>query len=390
MVRAWRLAVSLSVFLMLGGLLAPAAGAATAPTAISTAPFTLSADYDRYDGVTAELDTRLPKVTVPTVMTNANIDRGPLCKDLGLTGPVVGFCWSNASPNDEGDCQNVPQGITTTRDATGGDYLGHQLVAVSWYHQTDCTSSAQTNWSRITLVDWDASPDRPNRYRKVLLVEPKDTPAGPSFTDVPIHVGGISWYGDYLYVADTNHGIRVFDMSRIWETDTSGTGIGLQADGSYQAHGYRYVLPQAGMISDVGSTRLTWSALGLDRVQPSLVMGEFKEDSGSHAVRFPLDATTHRLQAGGDGLVHATEALSVPYVHVQGVVSHNGRWWFASSSDKELYYWVPGGAATAHSWVSYCEGLSYWADSTNPDMLWTLREQEPDRQVFAVQQQYYD
>lgn len=108
------------------------------------------------------------------------------------------------------------------------------------------------------------------------------------------------------------------------------------------------------MVTDTGASQLTWSAIGLDQARP-LVMGEFK-DAALRAVRFPLDPTSHQLVVGGDGVVHATEALSVPYLHVQGVVSHNGRWWFASSSDKALYYRVPGSAATSRAWVSWCVG----------------------------------
>ena len=365
-------------------LSAPAAEAVSSPTAISAAPFTLSADYAAYASLITDLDAVLPNPSVATVMDTANLDRQPLCHTTAGTGPVTGLCWES---DDDTNCNNTPQGITSTRDATGGEYDGHQLVVASWYYTDTCAANAPTTRSRLTFVDWDA--DHPNKYRKVLLVEPVSTPDGPSFIDIPVHAGGISWYGDYLYVADTDNGFRVFDLRTIWETDTTGDGIGLQDDGSYDAHAYRYVLPQTGRITDVGSSQLTWSTVGLDRVTPSLVMGEFHETGTSRAVRFPLDAGTHQLVAGADGLVHATQALSVPYEHVQGVVSHNGRWWFASSSAKTLYYWTPGASATAHAWVSWCESLSYWEDATKADLLWTLRENHGDRDVFSVEQQNY-
>lgn len=370
--------------LMLCGLVAPAeatVAAVAAPTPVATTPFAVSANYTKYDALNTALDAALPNVTVGTVMDNANLDRQSLCHTVPSAGSPVGFCWESG---DDTNCNNYPQGVTTSRDATGGDYSGHQVVAASWYYTDTCADSSPTTRSRITLTDWDA--DYPNKYRKILLVEPISTANGPSFRDVAIHAGGISWYGDYLYVADTSNGIRVFNMNKIWETDTTGTGIGLQTDGSYDAHQYRYVLPQTGMITDVGSTQLTWSTVALDRAKPSLVMGEFKEAAGSRAVRFPLDSTTHKLVSSSDGLVHATEALSVPYVHVQGVVSHNGRWWFASSGTSTLYYWAPGGAASSYAWVSGCESLSYWEDATTADLLWTLREGEGARNVFAVTQ----
>ena len=56
--------------------------------------------------------------------------------------------------------------------------------------------------------------------------------AAPNFKDIPIHAGGVSWYGDYLYVADTGHGMRVFDMRKILKTNTGGTAdqIGRQTE----------------------------------------------------------------------------------------------------------------------------------------------------------------
>jgi hypothetical protein len=62
----------------------------------------------------------------------------------------------------------------------------------------------------VSFVDY-ARPVRP-RYRHVLLVEPyRDRAGNPSFRAVPVHAGGIAWYGHYLYVADTYAGFRVFD-----------------------------------------------------------------------------------------------------------------------------------------------------------------------------------
>src|ERR1044072_1654396 len=84
-----------------------------------------------------------------------------------------------------------------------------------------------------------------------LLVQPTGDATNPDFKDIPIHAGGVSWYGDYLYVADTGHGMRVFDMRKILKTNTGGTAdqIGRQSNGVYYAHNYGYVLPQIGTIT---------------------------------------------------------------------------------------------------------------------------------------------
>ena len=57
-----------------------------------------------------------------------------------------------------------------------------------------------------------------------------------------MHAGGIAWYGEWLYVVDTSHGIRVFDLGQIWQVE-DGDDVGKKG-GKYSAAGYLYVLPQ--------------------------------------------------------------------------------------------------------------------------------------------------
>jgi hypothetical protein len=121
----------------------------------------------------------LGTAAVHTVMDNANHDRSAITDSLGLAGYVGGFGFGFDS-GDSNDCTNYPQGITSSRDAIGtadsGNYDGHQLILVSWYTKDGC-DGAQSR-SRITLVDWDAT--YPNKYRKILLVEPTGTATAPS------------------------------------------------------------------------------------------------------------------------------------------------------------------------------------------------------------------
>jgi hypothetical protein len=313
---------------------------------------------------------------------------------------VDGFCWT---PGDDENCHNVPQGITTSRDATKDHEYGSpppQLIVVSWYYRDDCDPDAPETRSRVTLVDWDKD-WTPNAYRKVLLVEPFRRTVGPSsqldFRDIPIHAGGVMWYGDYLYVADTYAGLRVFDMRRILEVDGGGSedGIGFNSSlGVYRAHQYQYVLPQVGRVTDIGSNPLRWSTIGLDRgtVPDSFVVAEYQTSGPVNAARFPLDYRTYQPMPSGDGIVHASQALEVHHYSINGVVSHNRRWWFAQSTNSpNLFYWPSGAAtATAYPWVTWAESLSYWESSTGPDWLWNLREIAGGRNVFAVEQQDYD
>jgi hypothetical protein len=386
--------------LLVTGLLAAApAGAAAGPTTLPAGEYTLSADYHQFDAVNAALVSTLGTAPVHTVMDHANHDRTALPSSFSVPGLSGGFRFDgDADSGDNGDCTNYPQGITTSRDAVGtadgGNYDGHQLVLVSWYTKDSCDGDQVR--SRITLVDWDAT--YPNKYRKVLLVEPTGSASTPDFKDIPIHAGGVSWYGDYLYVADTGHGMRVFDMRKILETNTGGTAgqIGRQPNGVYYAHNYAYALPQIGTIAShtTSGTNLSWSSISLDRVSKSIVMAEYTCESGCtaypnrapRAIRYPFAPGAMTFAA----TTTASQALRLPWYNLNGVASHNGRWWFNSSGQKRLYYWTPAAGPTTYAWVGSGESISYWEDTTNPDLLWTLQETRGGRNVFAVGQATYD
>jgi hypothetical protein len=391
-----RLAVSvwLSTVATLAGSTPGTVSARDVPTPLPAGQFTVTADYHRYDAINDALAARLGTVPVRTVMANANHDRTSITDSLGLAGYAGGFTFDQG---DNSDCTNVPQGITTSRDAVGtaggGRYDDRQLVLVSWYSRDGCDGGHSR--SRITLVDWDAT--HPNRYRKILLVEPTGTAAAPSFTDIPIHAGGVAWYGDYLYVADTGVGMRMFDLRTILPTDTGGTAgqIGRQPDGTFRAHHYAYVLPQVGTVdaATASGPPLVWSTVSVDRVNHSIVMAEYTCRSGCtaypnrapRAVRFPFALGASTFAA----TTEATEALHLPWFKLNGVASHNGRWWFNSSGARRLYYWTPSTDSRIFGWVGGGESISYWEDTTGPDLLWSLQETLGHRNVFAVRQASY-
>jgi hypothetical protein len=386
---------ALATGVLAGLLVDPAAAVAAAgPATLPAGQYTLTADYHKYDTVNSALVSTLGTAAVHTVMDNANHDRTALPSSFSVPGLSTGFRFDSG---DNSDCANYPQGITTSRDAVGtansGNYDGHQLVLVSWYTKDGC-GGAQAR-SRITLVDWDAT--YPNQYRKVLLVEPTGTAAAPDFKDIPIHAGGVSWYGDYLYVADTGHGMRVFDMRKILKTNTGGTAdqIGHQTGSTYYAHNYAYVLPQVGTVTSAttSGTNLAWSSISLDRVSKSIVMTEYTCQSGCadypnrapRAIRYPFASGATTFAA----TTTASQALQLPWYNLNGVASHNGRWWFNSSGQKKLYYWTPAAGPSTFSWVGSGESLSYWEDDTEADLLWSLQEGAGSRNVFAVTQATY-
>lgn len=332
-----------------------------------------------------------------TVMDTANHDRRSITDSdvRGLPGYETGFQWDSTDVNT---CTNYPQGITSSRDAVGdgatnGRYEGRQIIVASWYTR-NCSTDATTR-NRLTFADWDSN--YPNEYRKVLLVAPTGSASSPDFTDIKTHAGGVAWYGHYVYVADTNNGMRIFDMRKMLEVDTGGSSGEIGCSGSVcRAHNYRYVMPQVGHVdsSTTSGTSLKWSTISLDRVSRSIVMTEYTCSSGCssypnrspRAIRFPFASGSTQFAA----TTTASQAINVGWYNLNGVASHNGRWWFYSSTADRLYYWTPSAGGHSYPWVGGGESISYWEDDTAADLLWTLQEHPGHRNVFAVRQATYD
>lgn len=133
----------------------------------------------------------------------------------------------------------IPQGMTH------GQLGSTPFAVVSWHWNTD--NYSYNNGSRISIVDTtDLSV---SKYRNIILVKP--TGVG-TYESVNIHVGGLALVGTYLYVVDTSHGFRVFDLNNIRNVDgdstlcknSDGSGIFGQVGSNWCADGYGYMLPQ--------------------------------------------------------------------------------------------------------------------------------------------------
>lgn len=178
----------------------------------------------------------LPVVSIPQVLDSGNHAVTKVTSSSSPKPPgkwTAAYKWSATSDfNDFGTSKWVPQGISGTWDAYDvGTVEGRKAWVVSW-HNADDTSV------RVTFVDRDSL-----KYRHVLLVEPKSKNGQVTFDPVPIHAGGIMWYGDTLWVVDTWKGIRVFDLKNIWKVQ-SGDGVGRTSSGGFSAANYAYVIPQ--------------------------------------------------------------------------------------------------------------------------------------------------
>ncbi|SPN96494.1 uncharacterized protein DNG_00022 [Cephalotrichum gorgonifer] len=248
--------------------------------------------------------------------------------------------WESVDGFDDVNTQKwYPQGISSTADALDvGTYQGKDGWVVSW-HDADDTSA------RLTFVDKNTL-----KYRHVLLVYPH---AKDDFRAVPIHAGGIVWYGNTLWVVDTSNGIRVFDLDNIWKVDI-GDAVGKSGSG-YTAQGYRYVIPQVTWYQWTPSFNFRFSYISLDRTTSpdSILVGEYQPDSSvnpTRHVRWDLDYTTRRLKTNANSIASASWAYCVGIDRMQGAVSADGKIYISrsngASKNGDFFTWTPGGPAT--------------------------------------------
>ena len=275
-----------------------------------------------------------------------------------------------------------PQGITTSADAfgaepTGGTFEGKPIVLVSWY--------AHSTWgmwnlgSRVSVIDY-SDPKAP-RYRHVLLTEPKRRwGIFHRLSPVRVHAGGIVWYGQYLYVAGSSKGLRVFRLDDI-----------VRVRNRFRTKGYRYVLPQfttyAAGNDDVAP--MVYSFMSLDRAgaEDHLIVGEYGRKGGTHRLmRFPIDRDTELLRSDDHGMAVPAEMYDRQIERMQGASLVNGTWVVTSSMGPD----VPGdlwvgrpGEYIRHKGVLPigAEDIAYWPQR---HQLWSLTEWPRNRWVYAI------
>ncbi|MEU6882477.1 hypothetical protein [Streptomyces sp. NPDC046712] len=294
---------------------------------------------------------------------------------------LYAFRWANA---DFVDKNWRPQGITTNYDANGSAPV---TLLVSWYGRL----AAEKQGARISVVSWNAAGDP--TYQHVLLVEPYglryDGGDQYDFRESDLHAGGIAWYGNKLYVADSmvgTTGLRVYDLDRIFKV-TKGPGLGRQADGTFHAHEYDYVLPQCYAYDASGSAtqEFTFSQVSLDRTRrrPALLVSEYRPRGSCRLARWELGSQSSGYLSSARS---SWQAAANGEVRVQGAVrAADGRYYFASSHGTkkpgQLRSWREGAATgRRESYLNIgCEDLSY-SRINGRAALWTLGEYANDHE----------
>jgi len=306
----------------------------------------------------------------------ADLDRAAVVVDVPATAAAYGFRW------DDEDCADDewwPQGITTSADATDTDDIrGRRVIVVAWYAKR---LKGLTQGVRLSFVDV-TDESRP-RYRHVLLVEPRRhwLTRKVSMRPVPVHAGGVVWYGPSMLVADTRGGIRAFEIDDICRVDR---GHGWR--------GYRYVMPQRTShraISDRGFLPFKFSFVSLDRTaqEHQLIAGEYgKEGTKPRLVRFRFDAARAAL-ATESGAARPLEILLDQLPHMQGATVVGGTYYISTSRGSL----TPGSlwVRRADEEARECRGvlaigpedLTYWSQD---DRLWNCSEYPGNRYVYAM------
>ena len=322
-----------------------------------------------------------------------------ILKDLNRVGPMLtastrppatgykgGFRWNDG---DMATGDWVPQALTAGVSGTTN------VALVAWHYAL----SAPDKGVRVSVADISDMSASAVNYRHVLLVRP--TSAG-TFTAVPVHGGGLAWFGNYLYLADTSQGLRVFDLTQLREVDTSATcetQVG-KVGAVWCAYGYKYVLPQVAAYTVPSSItspcRPKFSFLGKDtRGTPGAVLsGEYCNNGdtpcpydgstpglGGRLYRWPVDAATNRLKTVG-GAVTPERAWIMNEPNVQGVApvtttTSTGTYWLSSTRYGGALFKVSTSASRkaylsgSGQWMRMPEGMHATASGTN---LWTVTE----------------
>ncbi|MEU5163483.1 hypothetical protein AB0G74_28260 [Streptomyces sp. NPDC020875] len=349
------------------------------------------------------LEKVLPKRTLTNAIGSADRTAQPDCArdPFGPTAPQpqLKYCLDDA---DSVDKEWLPQGVSGVSDAKDNESWGNAGPDIQLFtsydaedpgrnndadsSRADCTAAelaaddaCNQKGVRVTFVKTRKDPVTQAvidvKYQHALLVWTTTIP-GPANTnkisyygvasdDDPIqeglHAGGIVWYGDFLYVADTRNGIRVFDVQSILDLDPDGNpathdAMGPDTDGvpttanvqdttkigrhgnSWYSYGYRYVIPQVAAWKfkapqsnpdngehrcvATGAPKASYLTLDRSTVPDQLVMGEYCRPSAAYPSTGRIASYPVAALAARTGEVPArswSNYLPVTGGHVQGV-----------------------------------------------------------------------
>lgn len=366
--------------------------------------------------LTYTADTAAAYVDMLTASMSAVIDDG--LYGLGSRAAQCGGAKGSAQPSDwycfddvdvsswkDPDVENawIPQGMTTVSDSLADEsWNGRSAMIVGWYHKGP--SGDGPNGIRISVINTVTGD-----YRHVLLVDPYfDGSSHVSYSPIKIHAGGLLWYGRYLFVPDTNNGIRVFSMDYIYDLGASTNGttscsyIGYQA-ATYCAASYKYVLPQIGRWDvaspitttadycnpDSGKARFSYISVDRPTTPDRLVVGEFCESTQKLNGRLATYSMADAVPDSGATTLTPQWVKTLPSKQVQGA-AYNGVYWYLNksngSSNGSLLQTVESGSTFSvngsHPTPIGPEDLSFWQST---GQVWSVTEYlNPGRMIYSM------
>lgn len=270
---------------------------------------------------------------------------------------TVALTWE---PIDNADPTWWPQGLST--DAETG-VRSASVVLAAWYAKgwRELLPNVAARVSVLSLAE--------QRYEHVLLVS--SGPFGRRLP-VPVHAGGLAWVGDLLLVADTQRGVRVFDLRDITKL-------------SEPIRGCRFALPQRERWTSStprGMAGVKFSFLSLDPTDGSwLLAGEYRyPGDGTRLLRYPLEPLVFGRPST------AVEVVPAGLNSMQGVARIDQTYWVSGSrgSARRGRLWHRRGD-TFDSFDDVlpigCEDLSY---DPLERRLWTQGEYPGRRRVVGL------
>ncbi|MGW1508588.1 hypothetical protein [Streptomyces sp. NPDC002394] len=431
-------------------------GGAAAPGDFTLSPGALNAETTSR---VARLDAVLPKSGVQNLLAGANRTVTPWCSrdPFGTAAdPDVKYCLQN---DDSTSREWIPQGFSGVSDAQDDELWGTagnvQLFASydGWDpgRETDpdpatgdCTAAeleandaCNQKGVRITFVQSRTNPATGSpevKYRHVLLGWTYVNSAGHiSFdglhaSEYPIqkgvHAGGIVWYGNYLYVADTRNGLRVFDMRYIMDLDPDGDpgthdAMGSDTDGVkttantedktkvgrhdnvWYSFGYRYVMPQvaawkfkaaqgnpAGSYGCVptGAPKASYISLDRSTTPDRLLMGEYcRPQSGYESTGRIASYPVADLEQRSSDVTAEGWANYLPLTNggAQGAAAYDGTLYVNESKGTDepgnlwRFGWSNGALVRKGQAVRTARGAEDLYVERGTGRLWSLSEHRP-------------
>jgi hypothetical protein len=315
-----------------------------------------------------------------------------------------GWCWP-AADQERGALTAsrwVPQGVTSTSEASGSGLVdGARATAASWYGNT---GDARSIGSRVSFFSTPVTGRDAYFNHVVLATASVDRLGQLDLLPVRAHAGGLAWNGPYLFVPQTNHGIRVFDTRQIYRVENGSTLGATAPDGVINGGGARYAMLEVAryyQADTAGCQRrsffpICFSSVGIDRsTSPArLVVTEHipwqnlrRLDRGATIASWDLGPDLMpRVHASGVALSRPIRANHTP--NTQGLVmkASTKQYFFSAGTPHNgwFYYEKSGDGKPPRRTSEWPQGAEDITRQSDKRRLWSITELPGKRTVFWV------